>query len=87
VSVLPAMTGGPGEPLRVLILGLAGGTIARQISHYYGGSRALAIDGVELDPTVLEAGRRHFGLGEIRGLAVHVSDARPSSSRREDPTT
>lgn len=76
MSVLAAMATKNGEPLRVLILGLAGGTMAWQLSHFYGGSRALSIDGVELDPAVVEAGRLHFGLDGIESLEVHTADAR-----------
>ncbi len=76
MSALPALNTKPGEPLRVLILGLAGGTIARQIENFYGGSRTVAIDGVEIDPAVIEAGRRYFGLASLEKLRVHEADAR-----------
>jgi spermidine synthase len=76
MSTLPALNTKPGEPLRVMILGLAGGTIARQLEQFYGHGRALAIDGVELDPAVIDAGRRYFGLGGIKQLKIHEADAR-----------
>lgn len=76
MSALPALNTRPGGPLRALILGLAGGTIARQLEHFYGPSRALAVDGVEIDPAVIEAGRRHFGLASLKSLRVHEADAR-----------
>jgi spermidine synthase len=77
ISVLPAMTTKTGDSLRVLILGLAGGTMARQLEHFYGNTRALSIDGVEIDPGVVEAGRKFFGLGEVKSLKIHIADARP----------
>jgi len=77
MSVLPVMVSRPGGRLRVLILGLAAGTMAWQLDHYYSGSRELEIDGVELDPEVVEAGRRFFDLGSVGHLNIHVADARP----------
>lgn len=76
MSALPALNTKSGEPLRVLILGLAGGTIARQMEHFYGSGRELSIDGVEIDPAVIDAGRRHFGLDALKSLKVHEADAR-----------
>lgn len=76
VSALPSITTGPGDQLKVLILGLAGGTMARALDRYYGATRKLAIDGVEIDPAVIDAGNRFFGLKNIPTLTVHVADAR-----------
>jgi len=58
---------------RVAMLGNAAGTAARAFATFYPG---VQIDGVELDPAVSDVGRRFFGMGEIRGLAVHDADAR-----------
>ena len=77
VSALPALATQPGEPLRVLLLGLAAGTMARQIDHYFGPSRELTIHGVEIDPEVVAVGRRFFEMDRIASLEVHVGDARP----------
>lgn len=59
------------RPHRVLLLGLAGGSVARAI-------RALdpeaEIVGVDLDREVLRLARRHFGLGRLR-LEVVAGDA------------
>ena len=74
LAALPALR--PGEDLRVLILGLAGGTAARQIDLFYRGRRPLRIDGVEIDPVVIEAGRRFFELDAIASLRVHLADGR-----------
>ncbi len=61
----------PARPRRVLLLGLAAGSVARAV-------RALApeteIVGVEIDRRVVELGRRHFGLGHL-GVEVVVADA------------
>lgn len=57
---------------RVAIIGLAGGTIARQFTAAYG---PIPIDGVELDPQIVEVGRRYFDMNEPN-LNVHVADGR-----------
>lgn len=66
-----------GRKLSVLILGLAGGVISRQY-HMLFPERIEAIDGVEVDPLVIELSRRHFGLEKKfhPKLDVHVLDGR-----------
>jgi len=76
ISIIPAMNTTPGKPLRVLILGLAGGTMAREIDHFYGTSRKLSIDGVEIDPSLIETGKSFFELEKIPSLTFHSADAR-----------
>ena len=41
----------------------------------------MAIDGVEIDPTVTEAGRRFLGLGDNPRLHVYTADGRPFLER------
>jgi spermidine synthase len=60
-------------PRSVAILGLAGGTTARQYRLAYGDS--VDITGVEIDPAILDIGHRYFHLGDARAHEV-VSDAR-----------
>jgi predicted membrane-bound spermidine synthase len=55
------------KPRRVLIIGLAGGTAARQLTAAYGG---VQIDGVEIDPRIIEVGRRYFAMTEPNLNAV-----------------
>lgn len=52
----------------VAIIGLAGGTIARQYTAVYG---PVPIDGVEIDPAIIEVARRYFGLDapNVRAIA------------------
>ena len=57
---------------RVCIIGLAGGTVARQFTQVYG---SVPIDGVELDPAVVEAGRKYFNMTEPN-LHVYTEDGR-----------
>jgi predicted membrane-bound spermidine synthase len=62
-------------PLRVCILGLGCGTIATRIQHMYTNEFDLQIDGVEIDPVIVQMGRKHFALEE-RHLHVFIEDAR-----------
>jgi predicted membrane-bound spermidine synthase len=57
---------------RMAIIGLAGGTIARQYSSVYG---PLPIDGVEIDPEIIRAGREYFGM-DLPNLRAIVADGR-----------
>ena len=65
---------------RVAMLGNAGGTAARAFARFYPGA---ALDGVELDPAVSDAGRRFFEMGRIPNLEVHDMDARPYLRRTD----
>jgi len=61
------------EVHRLAILGLAGGTVARQATAIFG---PIPIDGYEIDPKVLEVGRRYFGLDALPNLRPYAMDAR-----------
>ncbi len=63
----------PQQVRRIAILGLAGGTVARQATAVFG---PIPIDGYEIDPQVLEVGRRYFGLDALPNLNAHAEDAR-----------
>jgi spermidine synthase len=56
----------------VALIGLAGGTVARQFTAIDG---PIPIDGVELDPKIVDVGRRFFGMTEPN-LEVTVADGR-----------
>src|SRR5258708_9045364 len=60
-------------PKDVAILGLAGGTAARQYTAAYGTD--VQITGVEIDPEILSVARRYFHLDEPNVHPV-VADAR-----------
>ncbi len=51
----------PGEVQNMAIIGLAGGTVARQATAVYG---ALPIDGYEIDPQIIAVGRKYFDMNE-----------------------
>lgn len=66
---------------RALILGLAGGTAARQITAAY---PAVVIDGVEIDGVIADVGRKYFGLDQPN-INVIIDDGR-FYMRRTDQT-
>jgi spermidine synthase len=61
------------RPRRVAILGLAGGTTARQLTAAYGSD--VDITGVEIDPDILQVARTYFHLDQPNVHPV-VQDAR-----------
>ena len=70
--VVPALVDGPVE--RMLVIGNAGGTVARAFGRLY---PEVEIDGVEIDPEVTEAGRQYLELDENPNLEVFEADGRP----------
>jgi len=62
----------PAQVRRIAIIGLAAGTTARQATAVYG---PIPIDGFELDPKIIEVGRRYFN-ENLPNLAVHIGDGR-----------
>ncbi len=67
------------EPERVLVLGLGGGVIPRDLRHYYPEAR---IDVAEIDPAVPPIARRYFGFRTDERLQVHVMDGRVFAKRQ-----
>lgn len=59
------------------VVGLAAGTIPRQFTRVFG---PVPIDGIELDPAVVEVGRRYFSLEEPN-INVIVGDGRYQLNR------
>jgi spermidine synthase len=63
----------PGDEVRRLgIVGLAGGTIAKQYTQVFG---AVPIDGWEIDPGITDVGRKYFAMDEPN-LNVITADGR-----------
>jgi spermidine synthase len=61
------------EPHDVLLIGLAGGTVARQLTAAYG---PIPIVGVEIDAEINEVAREYFALDELENIDVIVADGR-----------
>lgn len=70
--LLAPLFGSSTPPGRVAIIGLAGGTVARQYTAIDG---PIPIDGVEIDPRIVDVGRRYFQMTEPN-LHVIVADGR-----------
>jgi spermidine synthase len=62
----------PDHVERIMVIGLAAGTITRQYDAVYPG---LPMDGIEIDPGVVEAGRAYMGMTQPN-LNVIVEDGR-----------
>lgn len=69
----PLFSRGPVQVDRVYLLGLAGGTAAQLFSDSYG---PMPIDGVELDPDIIAAGRRYFNLDAYPNIHAIAADGR-----------
>lgn len=64
---------GPVAPRDALLIGLAGGTAARQITAAFG---PIPIDGVEIDPEIDTIAREYFALDELTNVSPIVADGR-----------
>lgn len=63
---------GPAKLDNALLIGLAGGTVAKQLTEAYG---SVPIDGVEIDPEIARVGREYFDMNEPN-LNVIIQDGR-----------
>ncbi len=61
------------EPKRILVLGLGGGVIPREMHSYF---PATDIDVAEIDPDIQQTAKQFFGFREDDKLRVHISDGR-----------
>lgn len=68
----PYFNSRPTPPQSMAVIGLAAGTIPKQFTRVFG---PLPIDGIELDPTILDVGRQYFALNEPNIHAL-VGDGR-----------
>jgi hypothetical protein len=62
------------------VIGLAAGTIPKQFTQTYG---PIPIDGIELDPAIVEAGREFFALNEPN-INVIIGDGRYELNQLDD---
>lgn len=69
----------PDDVDNLAIIGLAGGTIARQYTDVYG---AIPIDGIEIDGEIVEASRKYLGMN-MDNLNVIVQDGRYAFNQQD----
>jgi len=60
------------KPQKVLLLGLAGGSNAHLINKYFPKAEITAI---EIDPYMVELGKKYFRLGKVKNLQIVIADA------------
>lgn len=60
-------------PTNLLIIGLAAGTVSELYTNLYG---AIPITGIELDPQIIEVGRRYFGMNQPNLTAIAADGRR-----------
>jgi spermidine synthase len=63
----------PADMKSMAMIGSAAGTAAREFTAAYG---PLPVDGVEIDPEIVDVGYRYFGLGDLPNMVTHVQDGR-----------
>lgn len=66
---------------RLAIIGLAGGTIARQYTAVYGD---IPIDGFEIDGQIVAASREYLGMDMLPNLNAYVQDGRYGFNRLDE---
>lgn len=57
---------------KILILGVAGGTVIHKLHDMFPDA---GMTGVDIDPVMIDIGKKYFGLGAIKNLLLVVSDA------------
>ncbi|MFN8380151.1 MAG: fused MFS/spermidine synthase [Anaerolineae bacterium] len=74
----------PGTVRRMALIGLAAGTIARQYAHVY---PTIQIDGIEIDPDIIQAGYDYFGMApaDLPQLHAITGDGRYAFNQLEGP--
>lgn len=68
-------------PQRMAVVGLAAGTIPKQFGQVFD---ALPIDGIELDPEIVQAGRDYFALNDPN-INIIIGDGRYQLNRLDGP--
>jgi len=71
----------PAEPKRVLMIGLGGGSISTYLGRFM---PELEIDTVEVDPGVIQAAKRYFGVKDSARVRYLEGDGRVLLNRRRE---
>lgn len=61
------------NPERILILGLGGGSSSELTQEYFPNAH---VKGIEIDPKMVEMGKKYLKLGEITNLEIIIADVR-----------
>ena len=69
------------EDYQMLLIGLAGGTISELFTNVYG---PIEITGIELDPQIIEIGRRYFAMNQPNLTAIAADGRRWLSQQPPD---
>jgi len=77
----PYFNTNPTPPRSVAVVGLAAGTIPKQFTRVFG---SIPIDGIELDPAIVETGRRYFAMNEPN-IRAYIGDGRHVLERLSGP--
>lgn len=74
-AIAPYFTEGfdPSDYQSMAMIGSAAGTASHIITEVYG---PIPMDGVEIDPEIVDVGRRYFALDTLPSLTTHVEDGR-----------
>jgi len=72
------------QPQRILVLGLGGGVIPREMRYYFPSTE---IDVVEIDPEIQQVAKQFFAFRDDNKLKVHIGDGRMFIKKqlRRDP--
>ena len=63
------------HPIKILVIGVAGGSVIRQIRHFANADRYVEIDAVEIDPKMFSVAKDYFGLQDTDAKMI-VEDGR-----------
>lgn len=58
-------------PKRVLVLGLGGGALCTYLHQTF---PSLSVEGVEIDPTMVDLAKKYFGFKPSEKLKSHIAD-------------
>ena len=74
-AIAPYFTQGfqQGDYKSMAMIGSAAGTASHIVTAVYG---PIPVDGVEIDPEIVEVGRRYFALDTLPNVTTHVEDGR-----------
>ena len=71
-----------GEPRRILVVGLGGGTLPMFLHKHY---PKAAIDAVDIDPDVVDTAKQFFGFREDERMRAHIADGRQFVEQTRQP--